>query len=124
MKRERLRLFDLAALLLSLLVIGVLSASAYGTRGGDPKVVIEAAGTQWIYPLKADRQVQVQGPLGEERIQIANREVFVLSSPCPNKLCILQGKISRPGQWIACLPNKVFVRIEAADPTAADAVVF
>ncbi len=124
MKRERLRLLDLAALLLALLVIGALSASAYGSRGGESKVVIEAAGTQWVYPLKTDRLLQVQGPLGEERIQIANREVFVLSSPCPNKICILQGRISRPGQWIACLPNKVFIRIEAEDPAAADAVSF
>ncbi len=122
MKRERLRLFDLAAFLLSLLVIGALSASAYSARGGDPKVVVEAAGSQWIYPLKADRQLRVQGPLGEERIQIAKGEVFVLSSPCPNQICILQGKISRPGQWIACLPNKVFIRIEAGDSAAADAI--
>lgn len=72
--------------------------------------------------MKADRRLQVQGPLGEELIQIANRQVFVVSSPCPNKICILQGKISRPGQWIACLPNKVFIRIEAGDSAAADAV--
>jgi hypothetical protein len=121
-KRDRLRLFDLAAFLLSLLVIGALSGSAYSARSGDPKVVVEAAGTQWVYPLKADRRLRVPGPLGEELIEIANREVFVVSSPCPNKICILQGKISRPGQWIACLPNKVFIRIE--DPAAADAISF
>jgi hypothetical protein len=45
-KGRRLRLLDLAALLLSLLVIGVLSAAAYSTRGGDSEVVVEAAGTQ------------------------------------------------------------------------------
>jgi len=122
MKGKRLRLFDLAAILLSLLFIGALSASVYLARGGDPNVVLEAAGSQWIYPLKADRRLRVEGPLGEELIQIANRQVFVVSSPCPNKLCILQGKISRPGQWIACLPNKVFIRIEAGHSAEADAI--
>ncbi len=108
----KLKGFDLAAIFLSLLLIGALSTVVYSARGKDPNVVIEAAGSQWIYPLKEDRQLRVQGPLGEEVIEIKDEQAFVLSSPCPNKICILQGRISRPGQWIACLPNKVFIRIE------------
>jgi hypothetical protein len=50
-------------------------------------------------------------PLGEELIRIKSGEAYVETSSCPNKLCVLQGRISRPGQWIACLPNRVFLHV-------------
>lgn len=120
----RLRLLDLVAVLVSLLVVGVFSASAYSGGEKNPNVVIEASGQQWIYPLRDDRQVTVQGPLGEEVIAISGGQAFVTSSPCPNKICIQQGRISKPGQWIACLPNKVFVRISGATGAVVDTISY
>ena len=82
--------------------------------------MIEASGTKWIYPLREDREIRVDGPLGEELIVIRSGEAFVETSPCPNKLCILQGKISRPGQWIACLPNRVFLHVSGKEENPVD----
>jgi hypothetical protein len=86
--------------------------------------VIEASGQTWIYPLREDRQVTVPGPLGEELIDIKDGNAFVESSPCPNQICIQQGKISKPGQWIACLPNKVFIRIAGTSGNGVDAISY
>ncbi|HRR92028.1 MAG TPA: NusG domain II-containing protein [bacterium] len=41
-----------------------------------------------------------------------NRKVRILSSPCPDKLCVKQGYISESGQVIICLPNRVVIKIE------------
>ena len=38
----------------------------------------------------------------------------VLSSPCPDQVCVHQGKIIRSGQTIACVPEKVLVTITTA----------
>lgn len=38
----------------------------------------------------------------------------VLSSPCPDQVCVHQGKITRSGQTIACVPEKVLVTIATA----------
>lgn len=38
----------------------------------------------------------------------------VLSSPCPDQVCVHQGKITRSGQTIACVPEKVLVTITTA----------
>ena len=87
-------------------------------------MVIEASGQRWIYPLGVDRQVTVSGPLGEELIQIRDGKAYVESSPCPNQICIQQGRIAKPGQWIACLPNKIFISISGSSADGVDGVAF
>jgi len=39
----------------------------------------------------------------------------VLESPCPLKLCVAAGLASRPGQVVACLPNRVALRVLGAE---------
>ncbi len=49
---------------------------------------------------------------GHNKVVIADGEVWMEEADCPDKLCISQGKISRSGQTIICLPNKVMVTIK------------
>lgn len=35
----------------------------------------------------------------------------IISSPCPDKLCIHQGRINKIGQTVLCLPEKVLVTV-------------
>jgi len=59
------------------------------------------------------------------QVVIENGSVRVISSPCPEKICILTGAISRPGNWIACLPSGIFLRIEGKSRGGEpDAVTF
>jgi hypothetical protein len=64
----------------------------------------------------------VPGPLGDTVVVIENGSVRVVSSPCPEKICIKTGRISKPGQWIACLPNKVFISIRGRRSEQPDAI--
>jgi hypothetical protein len=107
----KLRVFDYAAILLSLLVIAGFSVYAYSGRNKAGDVVIEASGQQWIYPLNVDRREVVKGPIGDTIVVVKGGKAFVEDSPCPDKICVHMGAISEPGQWVACLPNKVFVRV-------------
>jgi hypothetical protein len=118
----RPRLLDFVAILVALVATAAFSVFAYTGGEKNPNVIIEASGQEWIYPLREDRQVIVSGPLGEELIQIRDGKAFVEYSPCPNKICIQQGKISKPGQWIACLPNKIFIRISGNSGDGVDGV--
>lgn len=45
-------------------------------------------------------------------IIINNGVVYMDHSSCKNQLCINMGKISKTGESIVCLPNKVIVEIE------------
>jgi hypothetical protein len=108
----RIKGLDFAIILLS---AGMLAASAlwaYGSSAGKENVVIQGKGGEWIYPLSSDRTIDVEGPLGSTRVEIAGNSARIADSPCRNKTCIASGSIARKGQWLACLPNEVLVRIE------------
>ena len=80
----------------------------------------------FLYPLDETRTILAKGPLGVTEVRIAASQVWVDDSPCANKVCIAMGKIRSPGQFVACLPNGVFVRITGGkpNPEAPDAAVF
>jgi hypothetical protein len=61
--------------------------------------------------LRVSRTIEVEGPLGVTRIVVENGGVRVAESPCPHKLCIRKGLITRSGDLAACLPNGVVVTV-------------
>ncbi len=50
--------------------------------------------------------------LGGVCINVKNGEAFVSEADCPDKVCEKSGKISRSGESIACVPNKILIKIE------------
>lgn len=128
--RVRIRALDISIFILALLVIGLIALQTYVRGGGTPEITIEAAGRdaaasaeqQWIFPLDAQTTLRVPGPLGETVVVIEEGSARVVSSPCTEKICIKTGRISKPGQWIACLPNRVFISIRGRRSEQPDAI--
>ena len=50
---------------------------------------------------------------GTNLLVISDGEAFVKEADCPDGLCISQGKISRSGERIVCLPNRVMIEVIA-----------
>ncbi|MEW6117377.1 MAG: NusG domain II-containing protein [Nitrospirota bacterium] len=74
------------------------------------EVRIEVAGElKYTLPLSDDRIISVEGPMGTTIIEVKNKRVRVVKSPCPNKICLHQDWIERGA--VVCLPNKVLVTI-------------
>jgi hypothetical protein len=116
----KLRPLDYLAIFLSVAVVGAFSVFAYAGKGRSGDVVIEAAGERWIYSLAVDRREEVPGPLGTTVVVIREGKAAVVDSPCSDKLCVHMPAVSKPGQWIACLPNRVFVRVRGTDGQQID----
>lgn len=120
---KRLRPIDFVVFFLALLLLFASSLHIYRLqRQGGAWVHISSGQRQWRYPLENNGQYQVPGLLGESTISIENGRASIIDSPCANKTCIQAGTIERPGQWLACLPNAVFVKIEGrTDASQPDA---
>ena len=65
----------------------------------------------WVYPLDKDRTVELKTDQGHIVIEISGNTVFVRESSCGEQICVRSGAVSKPGQWIACLPAGVLISV-------------
>lgn len=122
----RLKLLDVVVFIAGIAAIIFISLGVYSGSGNVLYVQITGSTGEWIEALGTDKDLDVPGPLGLTHVHIAKGSVAITDSPCENKLCIAMGSISARNQWVACLPNKVFVRISGKtdDKGALDAASF
>ncbi len=97
------------ALFLILLFLILWAASSFGERGGRVSVSLDGE-IVGIYHLTEDKK---EIEIGEGNIlTINNNEAYMSHADCPDKICIKRGKVSRSGEEIICMPNRVIVRVE------------
>jgi len=120
----KLKIFDYISIIIYLAVIILVSIAAYSGNGTAKSVSIKAAGETYIYMLDTDRTIEVKGPLGRTFIKILDSEVFVEESPCRDKLCIQAAPLNKSGEWNACMPNKVFIRISDSEDNELDSLSY
>jgi len=112
-----LKLFDF---FIAVPALGVVIASffiAYTGAGGPSLVFLKSENNEWVFPIDADETVTAPGPLGETVIEISGGAARITASPCVNRICVAAGKISSPGRWAACLPNRVLLFISPSSET-------
>jgi hypothetical protein len=93
----------------------VFGIHIYGNSGKKLNLVIQAPTGTWIYALNADRTIEIPGALGKTVVAIKDGEARIIESACPNKTCIAAHAVSKKGEWNACLPNKVIIRVEGGE---------
>jgi hypothetical protein len=108
------RPLDLAIITLVVALTVIAGIRIYGNRGDESRLVIEAPTGRWIYALDRDLTVPIPGPLGDTVVEVKDGKARVKSSPCPNQTCVAARAIGKPGEWNACLPNEVMIRVENA----------
>ncbi len=97
------------------IALALATAASFFWLGQAPRgaeVVVEREGVViFRAPLAADRTVTLEGPLGETVLSIRDRQACILSSPCPHKVCMGMGHIAQQGELLACVPNRLLVRV-------------
>lgn len=111
-RRATLKPLDAALILALTALTAYASVRLYAPKEVPAHLVVESEAGRFIYPLDKDRDIAVTGPLGDTHVHLEGRAAFVSDSPCPNKTCLASPPVARPGDWSACLPNKVLIRVE------------
>ena len=65
------------------------------------------------YSLSKDGEYHLNG--GTNLLIVSGGKAFIKDADCPDGLCIHQGKISRSGERIVCLPNRVMIEVISED---------
>ncbi len=93
-------------LLIAMVIVASFICCFAFLRGADGISVYKDGGLWGRYRLSENRTIDIDGT---NIIVIENGEAYMKSATCPDKLCVLQGKIGEKGGSIVCLPNKVVV---------------
>lgn len=59
--------------------------------------------------------IPIETEYGYNLIEVGDNEIRVIEADCPDKIDVKQGSISRIGETIVCLPNKLVVEIKGID---------
>ena len=112
--------------MVAIAVAAVVWSTAGQRRGGHglaEQAIVEAAGRSRAYPLGDSLTLEVLGPLGRTRIAINAGSARIVSSPCPNKICVRTGILSGNGDLAVCVPNQVLLRLDGREsPSDFDGV--
>ena len=104
-----------------MILAGVILILAVGLYIGNrlinrkPATIVEVSLNNHVIEeldLSKDTQIVIEGYNGgTNTLVIENGQAYILDASCPDKVCIYQGKISRPGEMIVCLPNLMIAKI-------------
>jgi hypothetical protein len=115
---------DLFILIFAAAVLILLSVRAANINSAVLYARITAENGVWEYPLDEKREFFLEGPAGKTEVHIENGKVHVVESACRDKLCIHAGEIQRGGEWLACLPNSIFILIIGKNGDGPDAKTY
>ena len=104
---------DILLIAALLLLSGALMLVLLLSQKHGSTVVISVDGKDVkSFSLYEDTRFVIDGYHGGSNVLvIENGEAYLESASCPDKLCVNMGKISKVGQSIICLPNKVVIEI-------------
>lgn len=77
---------------------------------------------QQTLALDKEATIHIEGAMGQTTVKIGEGKTWILSSPCPHKICEKMGKIHRVGDVLVCVPNRISVRITGQDDISLDGV--
>ena len=113
-------------LLLVVLAIGLAGILFLYTRPAvsDGKVEVAVDGeVVMTLPLSEDTEVTISGfDSGENLLVISDGKAEIESASCPDGVCVRHYAISRDGESIICLPNRVVVTIRGGEKGEVDAI--
>lgn len=110
----------LIAVIICVTALALFLHEYIGGKGAGCATVKVKGEIEGVYSLAKDQSIEING--GTNVLKIRNGSADMTEADCPDKLCVNQKAISKNGESIICLPNKVVVTIESSENSVFDAV--
>lgn len=106
---------DLILAVVLLILAAVLGGGYYFTHQApamQAEVTIDGELVETL-DLSKDQEVTIHGARGGmNRLVVQDGEIWCEEASCPDQVCVHQGKQSRDGELIVCLPSLMIVQIK------------
>lgn len=118
MFRSRTFFRPLDALLIAVVAGSAIWAfTAFGATDGTRAVLFLGNRKFAWYDLSGPKRlVDVPTRIGSIRIEVGDGSVRVVSTPCPNRICLKTGTIRRAHSEIICMPARMLIVLESDRP--------
>ena len=115
-RTDRKRKNDLVLIVAILLVLAIAAVALFFLMQEGDTVVVLVDGEVWgEYALDKDQTVEIRTDMGYNLLVIQGGEASVREASCPDGICSSHRPVSREGESIICLPNRVVVEIRSND---------
>lgn len=121
-RRALLRIGDIAAILLVVLLAGALLWAFLAAKKGKTVEISVEGEVVAVLPLQTDVTYPIISRGYHLTVCVAEGEVFVADADCPDLVCKNTGKISAKGTSIVCAAAGVSVRVMGGGDDGADFV--
>lgn len=101
-------------LIFGIVIFSILFLGLFYFRGIGKEVIISRDGEElYRFSLMEEAHLSLEAGSGQtNEVDIQDGQVFVSSASCPDQICVHQGKISKKGETIVCLPHKLVIEIK------------
>ncbi len=120
MKPSRLDAILIGVLLL--LSLAVFAGARYVSVMGSELEVYHGEELLKTLSLEVESKFIVKTSQGSLELQIKDGQAMITKVDCPRQICRSMGPISKAGQSMICLPNKIIVKIRSENDPDLDAV--
>lgn len=120
MKKHRWDFVIIIVLLLGAGLSWILINNFYYSQGNYVEISVDGE-LEKTLSLDKDTVYQIKTKKFKNIIEIKDGQVYMKEADCPDHLCVKQGKISKSGQTIICLPHKIIVTVISDNDAEVDA---
>lgn len=119
--KKRIGKNDIIIIGIAMVALTVFCVIFYlGHRQQGAEVVVTVDGTEYgRYSLEQEQTIDIGGT---NELIIRDGRADMTWADCPDQLCVHQRAISRDGENLVCLPNKVVVTVISGEEADLDAV--
>ena len=112
----------LVAVILTIAAICLFMGKTIKDDGNSVTVSVDGVKTA-EYSLKESGTYELSGyEGGYNTLVIEDGVAYLTEADCPDKLCVKQGKVSKVGETIVCLPHRIVIEVVGEGEGEVDAV--
>jgi len=109
------RLWDVVLIAILLVLVAFCVYFAIAPKQGESAEIYIDGKLFRSVPLSKNAVIE----LDHLKVIVSRGKVHVEHADCPDKLCEKRGSISRSGESIVCLPNRIVIKITGKDEVEA-----
>ncbi len=102
---------------------GIFFATGKSVSSSDTIAVVMVDGKEYgRYYLEDMKQevVEIKTEYGRNVLHFEDGSVHIHEADCNDKTCLKMGSISKPGEMIICLPNRLLIEVISNDSEELD----